>query len=185
VLEGRLIDGRIVDDATDSVETEQSRTKRPQFRSDAGRVVFGGGGIVPDFLVHEDTASTLEREFLRSVAAKGQQIRIVLQQYSLELRETVGRDFTVTPAWRTELRRRLRAAGVNIDARYDSIGTALLTDELDRRVTRRAFGDAEAKKRVLQEDRALVRAIELLVRSRTQQDLMRIASAVPQDKSAD
>ncbi|MEX2152097.1 MAG: S41 family peptidase [Gemmatimonadaceae bacterium] len=185
VLEGRLIDGRIVEDATDSVETEQSRAKRPRFRSDAGRVVFGGGGIVPDFLVHEDTASTLEQEFLRSVAAKGQQIRIVLQQYSLELRETVGRDFTVTPAWRTELRRRLRAAGVHLDARFDSIGTALLSDELDHRVTRRAFGDAEAKKRTLREDRALVRAIELLLRSRTQKDLLRIASAAPQDKSAD
>lgn len=185
VLEGRLIDGRIVEDASDSTETEESRAKRPRFRSDAGRVVFGGGGIVPDFLVHEDTISTLERDFLRSVAPTSQQIRIVLQQYSLELREKVGRDFAVTPAWRTELRRRLLAAGVNIEARYDSIGTALLGDELDRRVARRAFGDAEAKRRMLQQDRALVRAIELLQKSRTQRDLLRIASAAPQDKPAD
>src|SRR6185436_105455 len=51
VLEGRLVDGRIVEDDPDSVETETSRARRPQFRSDAGRVVYGGGGIVPDFLV--------------------------------------------------------------------------------------------------------------------------------------
>jgi carboxyl-terminal processing protease len=178
VLEGRLVDGRIIEGGADSAETEQSRAKRPQFHSDAGRVVYGGGGIVPDFLVHEDTIPTLEQEFLRSIATKGQQISSVLQQYSLELRDAaVKKDFTMTPAWRAELRRRLRAAGVTVDARYDSVATAILGNELDRRVARRAFGDAEAKQRTMHDDRALTRAIELLQRSRSQKDLLRIASA--------
>jgi carboxyl-terminal processing protease len=177
VLEGRLIDGRIVEGDPDSLETEAARAKRPQFRSDAGRVVFGGGGIVPDFLVHEDTASSAEQAFFRSVAPKAQQIQVVLQQYSLELRGKVRPGYTVDPRWPGELRRRIAAAGVAIDARFDTIGTRLLVEELDRRVARRAFGDAEAKKRALGDDRALSRAIELLQRSRTTQDLLRIASA--------
>lgn len=185
VLEGRLIDGRIVEDAPDSIETEQSRAKRPQFRSDAGRVIYGGGGIVPDFLVHEDTTSTLAQDFLRSVAARGQQISVVLQQYSFELRDQVTRDFTVTPAWRAELTRRLQAAGVPIETRYDSVAAAMFGDELDRRLARRALGDGEAKKRALRDDRALTRAIELLQRSRSQQDLLRIASAGAGPKAAD
>src|SRR6185503_4687679 len=53
VIEGRLEDGRIVQGAPDSAETETSRVKRPRYKSDAGRVVYGGGGIVPDFLVRE------------------------------------------------------------------------------------------------------------------------------------
>ena len=177
VLEGRLEDGKIIEGAPDSAETEESRARRPKYKTDGGRTVFGGGGIVPDFLVKEDTVSTLEQEFLRSVATKGQQIRSVLQQYSLELRGQVARDFVVKPEWRTELRRRLTAAGVSIEARYDSVGSALLMDELDRRIARRAFGDAEAKRRTLNEDRALVRAIDLLQRSRTQKDLLRTASS--------
>jgi carboxyl-terminal processing protease len=185
VLEGRLEDGRIVEGAPDSAETEQSRAKRPRFRSDAGRVVYGGGGIVPDFFVREDTTSTLRQEFLRSVAAKGPQIQTVLQQYSGELREGVARDFVVSSAWSAELRRRLKASGVTIDSRYDSVATALLSDELGRRVARRAFGDAEAKKRTVREDRALTRAIELLQQSRSQQDLLRIASAAAAAKAAD
>lgn len=185
VLEGRLIDGRIVEDAPDSIETEQSRAKRPQFRSDAGRVIYGGGGIVPDFLVHEDTTSTLAQDFLRSVAARGQQISTVLQQYSFELRDKVTRDFTVTPAWRAELTRRMQAAGVPIETRYDSVAAAMFGDELDRRLARRALGDGEAKKRALRDDRALTRAIELLQRSRSQQDLLRIASAGAGPKAAD
>jgi carboxyl-terminal processing protease len=185
VLEGRLIDGKIVEGMPDSTETEESRSKRPRFRSDAGRVVYGGGGIVPDFLVREDTVATLEREFLRTIAPKGQQIQMVLQQYSLELRGRVTRDFTVAPAWRAELQRRLRAAGVIVETRYDSVATAILGDELDRHVARRAFGDADAMKRRMQEDRALMRAIEFLQRSRSQQELLRIASATPDANSAD
>lgn len=185
VLEGRLIDGEIVEDDPDSVDTDASRAKRPQFRSDAGRVVYGGGGIVPDFLVREDTTSTLEAELLVSIASKGQQVHNVLQQYSLELRGTVSRDFTVSTAWRQELLRRLRAAGVQIAPRFDSVAAALFGDELDRRVARRAFGDAEAKRRQLSADRALLRAIELLKKSRTQAELLRIATTTPQDKPAD
>ncbi|HYC52367.1 MAG TPA: S41 family peptidase [Gemmatimonadaceae bacterium] len=177
VVEGRLEDGRIVEGSPDSAETEASRRRRPQFRSDAGRIVYGGGGIVPDFLVHEDTASAMEQEFLRSIATRSQQIRTVLQQYSLELRGTVRRDFDVSAAWRAELRRRIAAAGVNIEPRFDSIATVLLSEELDRRVARRAFGDAEVKRRTLQQDQALVRALDMLGRSRSQQDLLRIASA--------
>ncbi len=183
VLEGRLQDGRNIEGAPDSTETEASRQQRPQFRSDAGRVVYGGGGIVPDFLVHEDTVSTLEQEFLRSIATKGQQIRTVLQQYSLELRAGASRDYVMSPMWRAELRRRMREAGVSIEPRFDSVATRLLSDELDRRVARRAFGDAEAKKRALHEDRALMRAIELLQKSRTQQELLRIASAASGGRS--
>ena len=182
VLEGRLEDGKIIEGAPDSAETEESRARRPKYKTDGGRTVFGGGGIVPDFLVKEDTASTIEQEFLRSVATKGQQIRTVLQTYSLELRGQVQKDFVVKPEWRAELRRRLTAAGVGIDARFDSVATVLLTDELDRRITRRAFGDAEAKRRTLSEDRALLRAIDLLQRSRTQKDLLRTASSAAAEK---
>lgn len=176
VLEGRLVDGRIIEGGEDSVETEQSRARRPRFKSASGRTVYGGGGIVPDFFVHEDTISALEQEFLRSIATKGQQVRTVLQQYSLELRGQVQPGFTVGASWHAELRRRLRAAGVSIEPKYDSIATVMFGEELDRRVARRAFGDAEAKKRTLDEDHALERAIDLLRRSRSQAELLRTAS---------
>jgi hypothetical protein len=139
--------------------------------------VYGGGGIVPDFLVHEDSMSTIEQEFVRSIATRGQQIQTVLQQYSLELHDEVPRDFVVTETWKDELRRRLRRAGVNIEPRFDSVAVRMLGDELAHRVARRAFGEAEAKRRTIAEDRALTRAIDLLKRSRSQQDLLRTASA--------
>jgi carboxyl-terminal processing protease len=177
VVEGRLLDGQIVEGTEDSVETEQMRARRPKFRTDAGRTVYGGGGIVPDYLVHPDTVSTLERDFFRAIAPKGQQVQTVLEAFSLELRDKVKPSFAVPPTWRAELKQRLTAAGVVVDAKFDSVGYSLLTDELARRVTRRAFGDAEAKRRELADDRALTRAIELLQKSKTQQELLRIAAS--------
>ena len=176
LLEGRLLDGEIVEGFEDSVETEQTRARRPHFKSDAGRTVYGGGGIVPDILVHPDTISTLEQDFFKSIAPKGQQVQTVLQNYSLELRTQVKANFAVPADWTAELRRRMTAAGVTVDARLDSVGYALLTEELARRVTRRAFGDAEAKRRGLADDRALTRAIALLQKNRTQQELLRSAA---------
>ncbi|MEK7402411.1 MAG: S41 family peptidase, partial [Gemmatimonadota bacterium] len=173
--EGRLLDGEIVEGFDDSVETEQSRARRPRFNTDAGRVVYGGGGIVPDILVRPDTITTAEQEFLKAIASKGQQVQAVLQGYSLELRSRVKPNFAVPAEWAGELRRRLSAAGVTVDARLDSAGHAMLTEELVRRVTRRAFGDAEAKRRDLADDGALTRAIELLQKNRTQQELLRSA----------
>ena len=175
--EGRLLDGQIVEGADDSLETEETRARRPRFTSDAGRMVYGGGGIVPDVLVRADTIATLEADFLKAVAPKGQQIQTTLEAYSLELRDKVKPSFAVPSTWTAEIKRRVTAAGVSVDAKYDSLGFALLTDELARRVTRRAFGDAAVKRRDLANDRALSRAIELLQKSRTQQELLRAGSA--------
>ena len=62
VLEGRLEDGKIVEGAPDSAETEQSRAKRPQFKSDAGRVVYGGGGIRHPRCVRNSCAPSRPRD---------------------------------------------------------------------------------------------------------------------------
>ena len=42
-----LADGRFVEVAPDSLETEAEKKARPTFSSDAGRTVYGGGGITP------------------------------------------------------------------------------------------------------------------------------------------
>jgi carboxyl-terminal processing protease len=44
---------------------------RPTVRSMAGRVLFGGGGIVPDLLVSPDTLSTSEQRAVRALFVEG------------------------------------------------------------------------------------------------------------------
>ena len=139
--------------------------------------MYGGGGITPDVIVPDDTLSTVEQDLLKSLAPKAQAFVTVLNQYAFELKSTAPRDFVVTPAWNAELRRRLTAAGVSIDQKYDAAATKLFDRELERRVARLLLGDAGAKARALQEDHQLARAVNLLKTSHTQQELFASAQA--------
>jgi carboxyl-terminal processing protease len=179
-----LADGRLVETKPDSLETEAEKRAKPAYKSDAGRIVYGGGGITPDVIVPDDTLSTPEQEFYRAMAPKAQAFITTLNQYAFELKGS-PRDFTVTPAWRTELRRRLTAAGVMIDPKHEAVATKLLDHELERRVARLVLGDAGAKQRNLQEDHQLSKAVALLTANHTQNALLATAaSAISPVKSS-
>jgi carboxyl-terminal processing protease len=150
---------------------------RPVFKSDAGRTVYGGGGIRPDIMVADDTLSTAERDFLRAVAAQGQEINTVLQNYALELKGTVKTPFVAQPSWTNELMSRIAAAKVTIDAKHVAGARAFLGRDLERRVARMAMGDAAAKRQFVAEDHQLMKAIELLQKSSTQAQLLAAAPA--------
>jgi carboxyl-terminal processing protease len=154
---------------------------RPAFKSDAGRVVFGGGGIRPDIVVPDDTLSTPEQEFLRAIAPKSQIVYTVLGDYALELKGSVARDFTAPTAWGEEAMSRLAKRGVAVDGQHTEVGMKLLTADLERRVARQRFGEAAAKLRGLADDHQLMKAIELLKHSTTQTQLF---AAVPASSGA-
>ena len=166
-----LPDGRFVETRPDSLETEAQKKARPSYNSDAGRTVYGGGGITPDVIVPDDTLLTVDQEFLRAIAPKAQAFVTVLNQYALDLKPTVSGPFTIMPAWRAELRRRLGVTGISIDPRFDVAATRILDRELDRRVARLVLGDAGAKQRSVSDDHQLARAVALLSESRTQSAL--------------
>ena len=108
---------------------------------------------------------------------EGQAINTVIQNYAVELKGTVPKNFTVPRQWTTELMRRLAAADVKLDVKFDTVEKRILTRDLVQRVARMSFGDAAAKLRALNEDHQLERAIDLLERSATQTQLL--ASAPP------
>ena len=152
----------------------RTTTRRPTFKSDAGRVVVGGGGIRPDIVVADDTLSTIERDFLRASAPQGQAINTVLQDYALELKGTVADGLHgAAERGRRSVMRRLDAANVKIEPKYDSAARAV-PDARSReprgahRVRRRGGQGA----RCSAEDHQLARAIELLEHSTTQAQLL-------------
>jgi carboxyl-terminal processing protease len=169
-----LADGAFVEVHPDSLK---DTTRRPMFKSDGGRSVVGGGGIRPDIMVSDDTISTIEREFLRAIAPQLQAVNTTLQDYALELKGSVSKDFAVPPTWTPELMRRLDVAKVKIEPKYDATAREFLTHDLAHRVARIAFGDAAAKERNVSEDHQLSRAIELLQRSTTQAQLLAAAGS--------
>lgn len=174
--ERKFVDGQFVEDTTrDSLETEASKKSRPAFKSDAGRPVYGGGGVTPDVIVHDDTLSTPEQQLIKTLSPKGQEFSTALQDYALELSRQVPKDFQLQPAWRDELRRRVEARGVKVDSTQWQGGGRWLDQQLDFYVARFAAGDSLAKRRQLSIDAPLRKAIDMMNKGQTQKDLFSLA----------
>ena len=47
----KFVNGQFVEETPDTNETNATKKNRPAYNSDAGRVVYGGGGITPDVIV--------------------------------------------------------------------------------------------------------------------------------------
>jgi carboxyl-terminal processing protease len=170
-----LPNGDFVEVMPDSLETDSARRSRPAFRSDAGRIVYGGGAITPDIIVRPDTLTTAEQKVFNAFAPKTADVRVTLMEYSLELKKSVRPNFTVPSTWREEFYRRLQAKGVTLDhAQYELAGP-----EIDRllgnTVARLAFGDSTAKRRSVEDDNQLAHALQVLKQSASQKDLFLIA----------
>ena len=175
-----LASGALVEVHPDSAGGDTA--KKPAFKSDGGRIVYGGGGIHPDIIVADDTLTTDERDFLRAVAPQRQAINTVLQNYSLELKGTIPRDFTAPATWSTELVTRLASAGVKIEPKFQTAEKTYLTRDLANRVVRMTFGDAAAKARNLAEDHQLAKALDLLEHNATQAQLLAAAASTTSGK---
>ena len=172
----KIVNGQFVDEPMDTAETDLSKTKRPAFKSDAGRVVYGGGGITPDLVIHDDTVSTAGRQFSKDIAAKSQDYNLVIYDYGLELsKQQLSPNFHVLPAWHDELFKRLQAKGVVSNRKEFDSAQVYVDHNLEDWIARFAFGDSAAARRDVVFDAPLRRSIDLLSKGRTQAQLFAIA----------
>ena len=175
--ERKFVDGRFVEEGSpDSLETEASKKTRPAFKSDAGRVVYGGGGITPDVIMPDDTIGTGDQQLARLLAPR-QEFYTLLLDYALELSKTVAPDFKPLPEWRQEVRARSEAKKLHVDAKQWDAGSVWLDRQLEHWVARYAHGDSAAARREVSIDAPLRKAIEMMNKSQNQKELFNIAQA--------
>lgn len=161
-------------------EPDTSIKSRPIFRTDAGRIVRGGGGIVPDVLMRKDTLTSEERDFVRVLGEHVPAYRDVLTSYALELKESgtlQSPDFEVTPAMRKQVQVRLRARGVEIADDVFEGAAALVDQQLGYEVARYVFGRPAEFERKARDDRQIQKALELLRNADTPGELLTLAAA--------
>ncbi len=174
--ERELVNGRLVE--VKDTAAEPDLATRPVFRSEGGRTLYGGGGIVPDLFVKPDTLSAAEQAFVKAMVPHSQELHLTLFDYAFELKSQVKRDFRVSEAWRDELYRRLVERGVEVDREVYDAAARYVSRMIEDRVARLAFGDGESKRRALADDAPLMRAVELLGDGVTQAELLaRVARA--------
>jgi carboxyl-terminal processing protease len=149
---------------------------RPSFRSDGGRVVYGGGAITPDVIVKYDTMTTAESELAKAIAPKSQDAYLALYDLAMNLKSQVRPDFVVRPEWRVDLYNRLQSRGVTLNrAQYDA-GSGYIDRLIGNKLATLAFGASTAKKRAVADDAQLARALQLIIQGHTQKDLLELAA---------
>jgi carboxyl-terminal processing protease len=163
------------DDADEPVVSTDS-TKRPEFKTDGGRTVLGGGGIVPDVVVPSRVATKHDKALQDALGANVPKFRNAMVDYAIALkasRAVTSPEFEVTPAMRDELYRRIQARGIAVDrAVYDSAQT-LVNRALAGQITRFVFGTQAEYARTLREDADLAKVRELLRGASTPDQLVR------------
>jgi len=170
-----LPDGEFVEVLPDSMETDSVRKSRPKFKSDAGRIVYGGGAVTPDVIVQPDTLTTEEQKLLNLLAPKAQVFRATLVNYAVEHKGKVQPGFVVTKAWRDEFYSRLVAQGVKVEKPQFDAGGAEIDRLLSSSIARIAFGDSTEKRREVPDDAQLRRALAILRQSPSQRELFALA----------
>ncbi len=169
--------GGIVPDSV--LKARGDSLKLPEFKTDDGRTVLGGGGIVPDVIVRQDTLTTPEREFAKALGGKMPVYMDVLTTYALELKSAgtiTSPGFTVTPAMRAEVYKRLAAKGVTMSEATYATGTQLVDDQLGYLVARYVFGRSAEFRRRASDDNQLQSALALLAKASTPQSLFSLAA---------
>jgi carboxyl-terminal processing protease len=166
--------------APDKESTDSALKERPIFHTDAGRVVRGGGGIVPDLVIRPDSLTSAERDFAKALGNGLPQYRDALTTIALEAKKTHGvksESFKVTPAMRQQVLQRLRAKDVQIGTAVFNGAGNLIDQQLGYEIARYVFGrPAEFRRRAAQ-DLQMQTAIGLLRKAQTPKQLLGLAQA--------
>jgi carboxyl-terminal processing protease len=152
------------------------------FHTDAGRTIYGGGGIRPDIYVVADTFTTAERAFVKALGDKIPLYRDALTVYAIELKEgnrLASPNFTVTQGMVDEIVRRLRAKGADLPDSVVAGARTLIAQEVGYEAARYVFGRSAEFRRRMADDEQIKRAVALADRAKSPQDLLTLANTQP------
>lgn len=154
---------------------------RERFRTDAGRTVYGGGGITPDVIAGDSITPTPEANFIRALGAKASHFRDAATDYALYLKASRGitsPDFVVTPAMREEVWQRMKARGVDIPRAVYDEAEPLVSRVIAFDIARYVFGSEAEFQRRASVDKPLQKALDLARGAKTEGDLLRKVTAL-------
>jgi carboxyl-terminal processing protease len=153
---------------------------RPIFHTDAGRVVRGGGGIVPDIVIRPDTLSGSEKQFAKALGSHLPEYRDVLTSFALEQKQKgsiKSESFVVSPEMRQEVYRRLRAKGIDMTPEVYEGASGLITEQLGYQIARYVFGRPAEFRRQAHDDAQMQTAMGLLRKAGSPRELLSLATA--------
>jgi carboxyl-terminal processing protease len=149
-----------------SHEAEKDST-RPKFKTMAGRIVYGGGGITPDYIVRSDRLNQYSVQ-LRSKLVFLQYADKYLDTHGPELKSQYGKDagrfasqFEVTPQMLEELQAAAKSRGVEFNKEQYEKDLKYIKAFTKAFIARGLWGNEGSARVMLQEDSQFRKAIGL------------------------
>ncbi len=180
---GRSIQKLHTDTASDESDGDSAiahpDTTRAVYRTDAGRTVYGGGGIAPNVIVAADTVNAL-LAFQEQLGAGVQQFRDALTESALAVKaahQVTSPDFTVTPAMREALWTAVQSKHIALDRAHFIAAAPQIDQLLGGEIAGFVFGPNAAFRRSMSRDAVVSAALDLASRAHSEHDLLMEAAA--------
>jgi len=177
----QLKDGALAEeedtDETDKPDTAaDSKKPKPEYRTEMGRIVYGGGGIAPDVeLVEVKLPRVIEDLEAKQVFFK------YAVKYAVKHKEPPV-NYQLTPGMRDEFMQLLRDEKVEVNADSLSDARKWVDSGLRRELGRRYGGEEEAYRIALEDDDQVKSAAALFDKAPTLPKLLALASEMNKGK---
>ncbi len=176
---GRSINKWVVREDGDLADAEEAA--RQPFKTDAGRTVFGGGGITPDILAGDTVVAPTIAALQSALGTHVSAFRDALTGYALTLKGSGtirDQNFAVTPEMREELWKRMVARGVDMPKSIYEDAAEGIDTLLGYEIARFVFGPQGEFRRRAARDEPITQALKLLAGSPTPRELVDRAEAL-------
>jgi len=152
---------------------------RPEYRTDRGRKVFGGGGITPDVDIAPDTTTLAERPLIETLQRQNWP-KFFETQFAFGVRyknehAELKPGFPITQAMLDEFYRTLIDGGFKIERPTFDAAKRWVSYQLASQITFSKWGDQERRRRENADDQQVRAAIELLQKATTPESLFTVA----------
>ncbi|MGD2120307.1 MAG: S41 family peptidase [Gemmatimonadota bacterium] len=164
---------------TGDYATRPDTAGKPVFRTEGGRSVLGGGGIIPDVLVVADTLTTPEQAAFLELSRSGSVFNTAVFNYAVEyLQDHRGLEegFSLGEEDLRDLQNHLAESGVGLSPPAFRAAQRFIQFYVEREIASQAWGDVGEFRRTVGRDKAIQRALELLSQSTSTEELLDLST---------
>jgi carboxyl-terminal processing protease len=171
----------------DGDTTQIDTTKKPMYKTDSGRTVFGGGGITPDLVVQPDTTTLNERAFYELAQKQAQAYRTAAFNYAVRYTKShpeMKLDFAVTDEMLNGFYDQLVQTGVKIPRDVFDHARAAIGEDLATEIAYSRGGQEAWRERTNMRSPEINTALQLLHKANSPQSLFAAAAAYKPGQTA-